>query len=503
MQNRRHVRRRFRRPRSCAVAAIAAALLPAAAGAAEEVAAGGATIVWTETARDVYIDGRRDDGAWVLVAADPARLAVAPSGSSWVHVLRDDGGLERIPRDRLAPVDGGDARSPEPEPAPGRVTRVETEAGVVDLVEPPSGALVVAPHLGASGPLDLEALWAWRPTWRLRRDAARPDAEVVAALAAVDRPHTVTIYLGTWCGDSRANVPGILAALEAAGNPNLSLSLVAIRRGMTEPMATVRDARLTNVPTVVVADEGGERGRLVETPAGESMAADLAALLAGAPTEHGGALAKEATVVRGRYRIEDAAGTAHAFEGFALYRTTADRFLLHCRSEDADGRPATSGIDAWHRFHRDGRTDFVEVTRTDDEGVARTRLSIGEDGLVLATTRGTPSGVVRQTLAIDDPRAVSAPCAASLGSLSARLGGATPAMAVAISTAGPAAVFVAPLETPNDQGTASVPTALGARAARRLASSGDVWLVDTVWPVALGGELAAGGRVVLERLETP
>ena len=458
-----------------------------------------APIEWVETSRDIYVDSVLDDGAWVLTTGDPARLAILPSGWDTAMVLIGDEAIGRLEASRLTPVDGGDARSPAPTPTEGRRTRIATANGTVELIEAGETTIAVASHLGAVGPLDLSELWDWRPTWQARRDAARPDAAVVESLAKIDRPHTVRIYLGTWCGDSRANVPPVLAALEAAANPNLQVELTAIQRGFTEPMSIVRDAHLTNVPTIVVEDASGEVGRLVETPAGDSMAADLAALLTRDPTTHPGALAKVETVVRGLYRKKTADGAPHGQERFTLYRTTQDRWLLHC----ATSAENDTEIDAWHRFHPDGRTDFIEVTQTRVGAHARTRLWIDEDGVVSATTRGTPSGIVRQTLQVDDPRAAYAPCLASIGSLPARLGfPAESAPAVAVSVGGPTAVYLAPVAASVKIADAVDPHRAD-RTVTQVESAGVRWWLDQASGLPVSGALADGGTFLLERLEQP
>ncbi len=114
----------------------------------------------------------------------------------------------------------------------------------------------------------------------------------MAALQAVATPTDILCVLGTWCEDSQREVPRFWRLLEAAGNPHLRLSMVAVGRAgdavANQALADLglgEDYRaehgIEKVPTFVFSHDGREIGRIVETPV-VSLEADAAAILRGA-----------------------------------------------------------------------------------------------------------------------------------------------------------------------------------------------------------------------------
>src|SRR5205085_11191004 len=118
----------------------------------------------------------------------------------------------------------------------------------------------------------------------------------------------ITVVLGTWCGDSKNHVPKLIRAVHAAANPHLKLKFVGLAARFAEPMETIQDRNILNVPTVIVERGGRELGRIVETPGGKSVEADLAAILAEKPNEHHGRWERKERLASGTYAWKDAAG---------------------------------------------------------------------------------------------------------------------------------------------------------------------------------------------------
>ena len=108
-----------------------------------------------------------------------------------------------------------------------------------------------------------------------------PDKAAVAALAAVPPGAEVTIYMGSWCGDSRREVSRLWRALdEAGGSIPCTIHYIGVDRDKKEPAALVEGSGLRYVPTLIVRRDGREVGRIVESsPHGVEQ--DLLALLSG------------------------------------------------------------------------------------------------------------------------------------------------------------------------------------------------------------------------------
>jgi len=157
------------------------------------------------------------------------------------------------------PVDAGEvavedeaAEEPEPPVLTGRVTRDEVEAAV--------------------------------PDWVQAEIEAEVDTEAALTLARVDPGAEVTVYLGTWCSDSRRELSHLWRALdEAAGMVDFRLDYIAVDRDKEEPAELVEGAGLLYVPTFVVRRDGAEVGRIVEE-APHGIVADLTSLLRGEVT---------------------------------------------------------------------------------------------------------------------------------------------------------------------------------------------------------------------------
>jgi tetratricopeptide (TPR) repeat protein len=94
----------------------------------------------------------------------------------------------------------------------------------------------------------------------------------------------LTVFFGTWCGDSRREVPRLLKLIDAMGLPAETLRLVAVDNAKQalkrSPGGEERGLEIYRVATLVVERRGKEIGRLVEHPV-LSLERDLLAILAG------------------------------------------------------------------------------------------------------------------------------------------------------------------------------------------------------------------------------
>lgn len=133
------------------------------------------------------------------------------------------------------------------------------------------------------GRTDRAAIEAAVPAWRDAIASAAPDAEGVRALSAAPAGARVTIFLGTWCGDSRREVTRFWAALDRAGAVAFEIAYVGVDRAKSAPDGLLDGVDLRRVPTFVVERDGHEVGRVIESAPG-GIESDLASLLSGART---------------------------------------------------------------------------------------------------------------------------------------------------------------------------------------------------------------------------
>ncbi|MEM9141725.1 MAG: thioredoxin family protein [Bacteroidota bacterium] len=92
------------------------------------------------------------------------------------------------------------------------------------------------------------------------------------------------LFLGTWCGDSRREVPRIIKILEEARFPMERLDIIALdrRKGWYKrsPGGEEQGKNIIKVPTLVFLMDGKEINRIVESPK-KSLEKDMEAILNG------------------------------------------------------------------------------------------------------------------------------------------------------------------------------------------------------------------------------
>lgn len=93
---------------------------------------------------------------------------------------------------------------------------------------------------------------------------------------------SITIFLGTWCGDSKREVPRVLKMLDCCGFPsnNLTLIMVSNRDSLYKKSPQHEEAgkNIVRVPTIIIEQKGVEIGRIIEFPK-TSLEKDLLSIL--------------------------------------------------------------------------------------------------------------------------------------------------------------------------------------------------------------------------------
>lgn len=107
------------------------------------------------------------------------------------------------------------------------------------------------------------------------------DAEVISHLKTALKGHTIKVFLGTWCGDSKREVPRFYKVIEEADFPENQLQVFALS-GKAEmykqsPDKDEAGLNIHRVPTFIVYKDGKEVNRIVEYPV-DSFEKDLLAI---------------------------------------------------------------------------------------------------------------------------------------------------------------------------------------------------------------------------------
>jgi thiol-disulfide isomerase/thioredoxin len=112
-----------------------------------------------------------------------------------------------------------------------------------------------------------------------------PDPAAVAAIKACPKNYTALLIMGTWCPDSKREVPRFFATMDAAGLSDKMLTMIGVDRSKKDTEGLTEKWNITRVPTWVFFRDGKEVGRFVErTPAGSTFEAEIAKILTGGLT---------------------------------------------------------------------------------------------------------------------------------------------------------------------------------------------------------------------------
>jgi thiol-disulfide isomerase/thioredoxin len=452
---------------------------------------------WVDSTRDLYIDGQLDRNAQLFRTRDSEQAAIVSAALPNVVVFdRESLGLGILDKEELVPSsDRTKASSPRLSSldAEGEVLRVDERSFILRF----SGhTVLVAPHQGHAGEIALDELWRTVPVWKARAASYEPSPEVVAALHDVGHDVELTVVFGTWCGDSKRYVPELLKTVDLAANNRVGIRLVSIRRGFKEPLDFVRDQKIINVPTVIITRNNEEIGRIVETPALETIEADLAAILAGRPPTHEGRWKREHRLARGTYEyLSD--GIRKGTEEWEIFAAPDDTTLVHSRLQLGERTTET-----WHRRDAGGVTNFVEVTRRGGRELSRSRFWI-EEGRLQSITRGNTTGIVEQTAELPDGWTVLLPSAVdAVGSVQ---GGVSSSPAFRLHGAGAPTsgrLYLHDLER-GDREQVSTPAGRfdARRMTRRVDGVESVWWLHPELGLPVEGRREDGVRVILVEIE--
>ena len=117
-------------------------------------------------------------------------------------------------------------------------------------------------------------------------EAYRPDPSSLEELKSALEPYHILVFLGTWCGDSRREVPRFMKILQESGFPAERVKIVTVDRREEHYKKSLNGEEwgldIRRVPTFIFLREGREANRIVEKPL-QSLEADMLAILRGDP----------------------------------------------------------------------------------------------------------------------------------------------------------------------------------------------------------------------------
>jgi tetratricopeptide (TPR) repeat protein len=109
-----------------------------------------------------------------------------------------------------------------------------------------------------------------------------PDTSAINAISPLLRNKEIEIFLGSWCGDSKREVPRMIKILNAASFDTSNLRLIFVDNSTKtykqSPWHEEREKNIHHVPTIIIYEHNKETGRIIETPV-VSLEKDFLAIL--------------------------------------------------------------------------------------------------------------------------------------------------------------------------------------------------------------------------------
>ena len=86
--------------------------------------------------------------------------------------------------------------------------------------------------------------------------------------------------MGTWCSDSRREVPRFYKIMDSTGYDSNKINLIMVGRQLKDITGAVAKYNVELVPTIIFYENGAEKGRIVEAPK-ETLEKDIVSILKG------------------------------------------------------------------------------------------------------------------------------------------------------------------------------------------------------------------------------
>ena len=122
------------------------------------------------------------------------------------------------------------------------------------------------------GEITIEALSQnnYKEWYKNNYEAYAVDQTLVEKFKEPLKNYQILVFLGTWCGDSKREVPRFIKILDAANFPDENLKIVALDRRKEfykkSPTGEEWGLNIKRVPTFIFYKNGKEVNRIIETP---------------------------------------------------------------------------------------------------------------------------------------------------------------------------------------------------------------------------------------------
>ncbi len=104
-------------------------------------------------------------------------------------------------------------------------------------------------------------------------------------LKKYSKKYTIDVFMGTWCPDSKREVPALIKILETIKFPDGRVNFYGLNRDKKSFYGEELNKDVRYVPTIIVYEKRKEIGRIVESPVSGSLEEDLLMIFSKTPLE--------------------------------------------------------------------------------------------------------------------------------------------------------------------------------------------------------------------------
>jgi hypothetical protein len=107
---------------------------------------------------------------------------------------------------------------------------------------------------------------AFNSSFRTEYNSYNPDPLIIDQIHSLMDAITVTIVSGTWCSDSREQVPRFMKILDLIEPVIPEPVLICVDRDKKAADVPLEELKILKVPTFIIYHDKSEIGRIIETP---------------------------------------------------------------------------------------------------------------------------------------------------------------------------------------------------------------------------------------------
>jgi len=98
-------------------------------------------------------------------------------------------------------------------------------------------------------------------------DTYQPDQEIIGKMSIADKEQVlIQIVMGTWCSDSRREVPRFMKIMDLWGFNKDNITIIGVDDTKLAPIGGYEDLGIERVPTFIIMENKVEKGRIIEYP---------------------------------------------------------------------------------------------------------------------------------------------------------------------------------------------------------------------------------------------